>query len=179
MRTLLGKDVPFHLIALGLFIALKFFFTIASNDHLFFLLKPTDALVGVMLGSQSVYSSDAGYFHENFNILIDRSCSGYNFWILSFLVFTYLFVKYSEDLKHRILSIPLALMAGYALAIFSNTSRIFVSIIIQKKVDFIDDSHHDLLHQVIGITTNLTFLMLAYILTENILKRKFYHAKFA
>jgi exosortase K len=174
-----NKNVPFYLTAVGLFVLMKFGFTLADNNDLTFLLKPTDKLVGLLTSSQSVYLSDNGYFHEHLNIIIDKSCSGFNFWMLAFLLFAYLTVKHFNNFVHKLLSIPTALFVAYMLTLFVNTSRIFVSIVVQSQTKgiFMNDQH--IIHEAIGITTNLTFLILAYVLLEKILTLKRYHAKFA
>jgi len=174
-----NKNIPYYLTAVGLFISLKFGFTLADNNDLTFLLKPTDKLVGVLTGSQSVYISDSGYFHEHLNIIIDKSCSGFNFWILCFLLFTYLIVKHFEKSTHKFLTIPTSLFVAYLLTIFVNTSRIFVSIVVKSQTESIFMNHQHIIHEAIGITTNLTFLILAYALIEKFLKHKQYNAKFA
>ena len=162
----------------GLFILLKFGFTLADNNDLTFLLKPTDKLVGLLTGSQSVFISENGYFHEHLNIIIDKSCSGFNFWILCFLLITYLTVKHFDKSAHKFLTIPTSFFVAYVLTIFVNTSRIFVSIVIQSQTESIFLIHQHIIHEAIGITTNLTFLVLAYILIERFLNNKRYNAKF-
>lgn len=156
---------------------MKFCFTLANNNELTFLLKPTDKLVGLLTGSQSIYLSDSGYFHEHLNIIIDKSCSGFNFWILCFLIFSYLMVKHSNKSISKTLSIPTALIFSYLLTIFVNTSRIFVSIVVMSQTKFLNNQH--IIHEAIGITTNLTFLILSYVLIDKILTHKRYNAKFA
>jgi exosortase K len=174
-----NKNIPYYLTAVGLFILLKFGFTLADNNDLTFLLKPTDKLVGLLTGSQSVYLPESGYFHEHLNVIIDKSCSGFNFWILCFLLFTYLPVKYFDRTISKILTIPTVLIGAYLLTIFVNTSRIFVSIVVQSQTESIFLNHQHIIHEAIGITTNLTFLILAYVLIEKILNHKRYNAKFA
>lgn len=158
---------------------LKFGFTLADNNDLTFLLKPTDKLVGLLTGSNSVYISDSGYFHEHLNIIIDKSCSGFNFWILCFILYTYLTVKHFEKSIQKALTIPTALFVAYLLTIFVNTSRIFVSIVVQAHTKGIFSNIQNIIHEAIGIITNLTFLVLAYVLIEKILVHKRYNAKFA
>lgn len=173
-----NKNIPYYLTAVGLFLLLKFGYTLADNNDLTFLLKPTDNLVGLLTGSHSVYLSGNGYYHEPLNIIIDKSCSGFNFWVLCFLLFTYLIVKYFDKPLHKILTIPAALIGAYLLTIFVNTSRIFVSIIVQTQTKniFLNEPH--IIHEAIGIITNLTFLILAYILIEKLLIHKRLDAKF-
>lgn len=174
-----NKNIPYYLTAVGLFILLKFGFTLADNNDLTFLLKPTDKLVGLLTGSQSVYISDSGYFHKNLNVIIDKSCSGFNFWILSYLLFTYLTVKHFDKTLSKILTLPTALICAYLLTIFVNTSRIFTSIVVQTQTKSIFLNQQHIIHEAIGITTNLTFLILAYVLIEKLLTHKRYNAKFA
>ncbi len=173
-----SKNIPYYLTAVVLFILLKFGFTLADNNHLTFLLKPTDKLVGLLTGSQSVFISENGYFHEHLNIIIDKSCSGFNFWILCFLLITYLTVKHFDKSAHKILMILTSFFVAYVLTVFVNTSRIFVSIVVQSHAESIFFNHQYIIHEAIGITTNLTFLVLAYILIEKFLNKKRYNAKF-
>jgi len=174
-----NKNILYYLTAVGLFILLKFGYTIADNSDLTFLIKPTDKLVGLLTGSHSIYLSESGYYHEHLNIIIDKSCSGFNFWILCFLLFTYLTVKYSDKTLNKILTIPTALIGAYLLTIFVNTSRIFASIVLQTQTKNIILNHQHILHEAIGIITNLTFLILAYVLIEKLLIHKRLNAKFA
>jgi exosortase K len=175
----INKKTPYYLTAVGFFILLKFGFILADNNDLTFLLKPTDKLVGLLTGSHSIYISDSGYFHEHLNIIIDKSCSGFNFWILSFLLFTYLFVKHFDKTLSKILTIPTALFGAFLLTIFVNTSRIFASIVVQTQTKSILLNQQHIVHEAIGIITNLTFLILAYVLIEKLLIHKGYNAKFA
>lgn len=174
-----NKNTPYYLTAIGLFILMKFAFTLADNNDLTFLIKPTDKLVGLLTGSHSVFFSDKGYYHEHLNIIIDKSCSGFNFWILCFLLFTYLTVKHFDNSLHKFLAIPTALIGAYLLTIFVNTSRIFASIVVQTQTKnlFINQQH--IIHEAIGIITNLTFLILAYVLIEKLLIHKPHNARFA
>lgn len=174
-----NKNIPYYLIAAGLFVLLKFGYTLADNNDLTFLLKPTDKLVGLLTGSKSVYLSESGYLHEHLNIIIDKSCSGFNFWVLCFLLFTYLIVKHHNQPIHKFLSVPIALMGAYLLTLFVNTSRIFASIVVQNQARSFFLNQQQIVHEAIGIITNLTFLILAYLLVDKILTHKRHNAKFA
>jgi exosortase K len=172
-----NRNILYYLIAIVIFILLKFGFTIANNDDLLFLLKPTDKLVGLLTGTNSIYSSDKGYFCNTLNVLIDKSCAGFNFWLLSFLMLTFLGLKYSYNKFKRIFVIPLALIGAYFFTIFANTSRIFVSIVIQNQTNNIIKNQQHNIHELLGIITNLSFLILLYFLTNKILKKRNHYAK--
>lgn len=174
-----NKNIPYYVTAVGLFILLKFGFTLADNNDLTFIIKPTDKLVGLLTGSHSVYLSESGYYHEHLNIIIDKSCSGFNFLILCFLLFTYLTVKHFDKALSKILTVPTALIGAYLLTIFVNTSRIIASIVVQTQTKNIFLNQQYIIHEAIGIITNLSFLILAYILLDKFLINKRHNAKFA
>jgi exosortase K len=173
----INRNIAYYLIAVGLFVLLKVWFTFAENNDLFFLLMPTDKLVELLTGSHSVCLADNGYYHSNLNMVIDKSCSGFNFWILCFLVFTYPTVKCFDMPLHKILSIPAALICAYLLTVFVNTSRIFASVIVQNQTKNILQNQQHLVHQAVGIIINLTFLILAYYLTDKLLTHRRHNAK--
>lgn len=160
------KNIPYYLILMVLFILLKLGYKVADNDQLGFLLKPTDKFVGVITSSQSVYLPESGYYHEQLNIVIDKSCSGFNFWLLTFALLTFLSLKYLPKHSHKAISIPASLVFAYVITIFTNTSRIVASILIQSQSYPIMESNGPVVHEAIGIVTNLTFLILIYYITE-------------
>ena len=169
------SHILYYLATVGLFILLKVVFTFADNNDLIFILKPTDKLVGLLIGSKSVFMADYGFFHEKINIVIDKSCSGFNFWILCFLVFAYLGLKYFDKHLHKILIIPTALFCAYFLTVFANASRIFASIIVHNQTKNIFPNQQYIIHEAVGIVTYFSFLVLVYYLIEKFLK----HIKYA
>jgi len=172
-----NRNMPYLLITMGLVIMLKYLFTIAENDSLFFLLKPTDKFIEILTGTKSVYLTNSGYYHEKLNIIIDKSCSGYNFGLICFVMLTYLFLKYSDKNMRKFLAIPIALFISYLLTLFVNTSRIFASIIIQNQTQNMPENWQHIIHESIGIITNLTFLIIAYYITEKYINHRQQHAK--
>jgi len=168
----LPRNLPYYFAALGLFGVLKFGYTLADSGDLTFLSKPTSKFVGLLTGSPSVYVAESGYFHEKLNIVIEKSCSGYSFWLLSFLVFTYLGLKYFGRHLHKILVFPSALVVAYLLTIFANASRIFASVIVRNQTLNLFPDKQYLIHEIVGIITYLPFLILAYYLIEKFLKSK-------
>jgi exosortase K len=135
-------------------------------------LKPTDKLVGLLIGSQSVYLADGGFFHEKINIVIEKSCSGFNFWVVCFLAFAYLGLKYFDRHLHKTLTIPTALFCAYLLAILANASRIVASIVVRNQTIGIFPDNQPLIHEIVGIATYFTFLVEVYFLIEKFLKHK-------
>ena len=171
--------MPYYAAALLIFIILRFWFTTAGNNDLGFLLYPTDKLTGLLTGSNSVYHSDFGFYHEKLNIALDKSCSGFNYWILCFLVFTYLLVKYPQKPLYKLLAVPASLGCAWLLTIFVNSSRIFVSLIEQSQTLTVFPNHQHLVHQTIGIITNLSFLVLVFCLLERLLSNRKKNEKYS
>ena len=162
------RNIPFYTMALILFALLKVGFIYAETDDLLFLLKPINVVVGLLTGSDSVFVIGKGYFYGHLNIVIDKSCGGFNFWFLSFLLLTILSLRHIEGKFHKLMIIPLALLGSYIFSIGVTSSRIFVSIIIQNYTNSYLEKYQHIVHESIGIMTNLSFLMLAYFLIDKL-----------
>ena len=171
------KNIPYYLTAIGLFILLKLGYTMAGTDDLIFLLSLTDKIVELSTGSQSVFIQGSGYFHQQLNILIDKSCSGFNFWLLCFLMLTFLTLKYSDNKAGKVSAVVSSFIGAYVLTILVNSARICTLIIIQNQNFPL--TKHPIVHESVGITTNLTFLILIYLSVERVLINRNTNAKFA
>ncbi|MDR3265942.1 MAG: exosortase K [Tannerella sp.] len=172
------NNAPYYLTAITLFLLLKFGFTFAGNDNLAFLLKPVDKLVCLITGSSSVYFPDRGYFHDQLQIVIDKSCSGFNFWLICFLMLTFLLLKQAGKPVQKGRILPLALAGAYVFTIFVNTSRIIAAVVIQNQaIHFLPAKIYLILHQSVGIVVYLTFLILIYFLIEKYLNKRQSHEK--
>ncbi len=172
-----NKNIPYYIIVFVIFILLKYAYTLADNNQLLFLLKPVNLFVSASTSSFSVFIPEKGYFHRHLNILIDKSCSGLNFWLIGFLMFSFLGLKYSQNQQKKLVVIPLALIVAYLLTIFVNASRIFILIVIQKKMYYFTNSQLAFIHEAVGIITYLSFLILVYIIADKILINRVKHEK--
>jgi exosortase K len=98
--------------------------------------------------------------------------------LLCFLMLVYLGVKYMGRSIYGAFIIPAALLAGYVLTVFVNASRIFAAVIVQKQASrLLTDRPHLILHEIVGVVTNLVFLILIYYLSERFLIHKYPDAK--
>lgn len=166
--------------AIGIFILLKITYIISDNNDLLFLLKPTDKLIGLATSTTSLYIEESGYFHEKLNILIDKSCSGFNFWILCFLMLYFLTLKFITTTSYKFFAFPIILASAYILTIFVNTSRILFSVFIHNSKKTFIDNNWNWLHQAEGSFIYLSFLIIIYLgfdFTLNKLKQ--HYAKLA
>lgn len=164
-----NKNITYYIIAVLIFILLKLAFEYTTNEDLIFLLKPTDQLIKIIFDSPSVFLKNNGYFHEDLNIIIGKSCSGFNFMLICFLALVLLSVKYFKEHLHKILVFPASMILAYFICIFTNTSRIFVSILIQDHICNIFNIKHGMVHEIIGLTINLSFLIFIYLLIRKLL----------
>ena len=171
MALLMTRKLTYQLAAVGLFLLLKLSYTQADNDDLAFLLRPTDALVGLAAGSPSVYQPARGYFHPDLNILIDKSCAGFNFWILCFIMLSFLAFRYFHRRKYLVFVLPAALLCAYTLTVFANTSRISIAIFLRDKTGTLSPKHADWLHEAQGIFVYLSCLVAVYLAAEFLLTK--------
>ncbi len=167
-----NSDLLYYLIMIVFFVILKFAYTLAETNHLTFLLTPTTKIIELVSGFQSVYIDNKGYYFQQLNIVIDKSCSGFNFLILNFLMLTFLFLNYFKKGKDKITAVFTALIIAYVFTIIINSFRINTAIIFEDKIALFVNLNRDIIHQAIGIIINLTFLILIYLITEKILNHK-------
>lgn len=157
--------------SLILFVLAKLWFRNADNSDLSFLLTPTNWLIELFTASKSEFRPQSGYHFEGLNFLIDKSCSGFNFLLISFLMVTYLLANVRK-LK-SLLIIPVAIITAYAITILANVSRIASYIILlQNNITKFIDPNNTWLHRTEGILVYLAFLIISYfalnyIITKN------------
>ncbi|WP_107039144.1 exosortase K [Brumimicrobium mesophilum] len=172
-----NKNILFYLTALGIFILLKLLYTLSETSDLLFILSPTNKIIELITGSQATFIIGEGYFYDKLNIIIDKSCSGFNFWLLCFLMLSFLSIKYFTSSLVKALMLLISFVGAYIFTVLVNSSRIFTSIIIEKK--FHSLPNQSVIHEGIGIITNLTFLILIYLAVEKILQKRNSHANIA
>ncbi|WP_298902643.1 exosortase K [uncultured Psychroserpens sp.] len=170
------KNSMYYLIAFVLVVILKFMYAHADNDMVLFMLKPINGVVETIANQNATYTSAIGFYFENLNIIIDKSCSGVNFWLISFMLFMFSLLKHTRTLFENIIVFPIAFAVTYLLTLFANISRILISIFIEKNTSF----DYTWMHQAQGVFVYLTFLILFYLLTNHFIsKSNIRHAKFA
>ena len=171
------KNIPFYGIMGVFFVLLKYWYTVTDANGLFFLLYPIAKIVGFLLNAQPIPVPGNGFFFEYLNIIIDKSCAGFNYWLLCFLMTGFLSVKYFEGYRLKTLMVFGALLMGYGFAIFVNSARILVLITIQSQS--LSLSENPLVHESVGVMVNLTFLAILYLCIEKYFKTRIPHAKFS
>lgn len=158
---MIKRDIIYIAICFLVFAIFKFIYVFLDTDLLQFLLMPTNKLIEVITGSQGEYSCGTGYFHPQLNIVVDKSCSGYNFWLIGFLLASFVLIK-SQKVQF-IWIIPTALLASYVFTILANVSRISGYMLLMKSglVQYFD-AGNTWLHQTEGIFVYLSFLIMFF-----------------
>ena len=173
------KNVPFYFAALVAFICLKAYHRMAGVDEFALFIFPVSKIIEFLTGAEASYIIGEGYYFQSLDVLINKSCSGFNFCLISFLLFTFLFVSHFEKPIKKVGALLSSILLSYVLTVVVNASRIYALIVLQDmRVSFFI-ADQDILHQCVGIITYLTFLVLTYLAIERFLnKRTNSHAKF-
>ncbi|ULC59018.1 exosortase K [Flaviramulus sp. BrNp1-15] len=161
------KNTIYYIIVLSLIVFGKTAHIYATNNSLIFILKPLSNIVSFITDTDFIYSNTNGFYFEVLNITIDKSCSGINFWLISFVVFINLLLNICKSTFQKTILFPLILLMTFILTLFANTSRILISIFIEKQTKF----NYSWLHQAEGVFIYLFFLILTYTIINHLLSK--------
>lgn len=161
-------------IAILLFVLLKFWYAKVSNEEVLFLLKPTDLFINTITSTKSIFNSEIGFYNAGLNIIINKSCSGFNFFMISFLMLVFVLSKSQRISKFYLLFIPISLLISYFITVFVNVTRILFSINMNRLMG----NDFSWMHQMEGTFVYLFFLIIVYFIVNQLLT-KFGNEKFA
>jgi len=161
----------FYFMIIGIFLILKYLHKIAETKDLKFLLEPIDKIISLFTGLQSIETAEGAFSIVELNILIDKSCSGFNFLILCFMMLACLCVKYFDRVIHKLGMVIFTLALSYLITIIVNSSRIVTSLLFEHQIHQAFNLDSNIMHLAIGVTTNISFLILTYLFVEQTLKR--------
>lgn len=168
-KTTIKKGMTLYILFIAaVFIFLKFMYKYADNQDLNFILIPVDFIISAFTGVKSSYIVGTGYFFKELNMVINKSCSGFNFLVLNFMLLSYLSAKYINNIKVRFSIIPLLLFISYIFTVFVNASRILGSIVIHPNP--VLSKSFKIIHEAEGVFIYLTFLILLYISSDYFFK---------
>ena len=121
---------PHYAVAVAAFITAKLLYAQATTADVQFLLAPTSTLVELMLGSTSVFDPARGYVHPDLRIVIDKSCAGGTFWLLSWLL---LALTYLQQHGRQPVLAALGLLAiSFGLTLLVNAARIVGAVTLNR-----------------------------------------------
>lgn len=169
---ILNKSDLHYFLVIALVVLLKLIYPYLDAGQLTFLLKPTSQIIELLFNTNPIFETNTGYYHPELNIEIDRSCSGFNFWMIVFLMITFLLLKHINEERKRLLTIPGLLIVTYFMTILVNSSRIVISLIIHNKTDSLFHFQPNWLHEAIGSFVYLFFLISIYLGTTILITKK-------
>ncbi len=151
----------YHLPFLCIGLAIKYFYSIAENEELDFILFPTHLLVEIWTGHQGIFEAEKGYVFATLGICIDKSCAGLNFWVITFLSGGFAWAMKSPRLKSLPYYLVFLLCISFITTIFTNSSRIFIAVIALKSFPHL--TNFTWFHEAQGIFVFLHALILFYL----------------
>lgn len=174
-----GKNIPFYAIAVALFLFFKLLYMNANAEDLLFLLSPTNMFVSMLSNSTGVFIENSGFYHQDLNILIEKSCSGFNFFILSFIISYILSLQYAKNWAPKLILLPISLLISWLLTIGVNVARITSAILFHAHLP-VNSAKSITIHEMQGTFIYLFFLLLFYkILKYTLTKYYTRYEKFA
>jgi exosortase K len=159
------------------FIGMKFWYKNAETQDVDFILRPTNLMVELLTGSEAIYSAERGFFHSKWNISIEKSCSGFNFIMLCFLMFSFYILPKIENKIKQIIAFPMMIFVAWFLTVFVNSSRILLALK-TKNIDFsFTGQNPAAIHEMQGILVYLTYLIVFYLTMIYIFQKYFSTSK--
>lgn len=149
-------------------VAIKIFYASASVNDLLWILAPTRVLVSLATGVDFTFESYSGYMSNDHSFLIAASCSGVNFLLTAFLM-----LALNNLWRHRSGSsgwnfIPISMALAYLTTIIANTVRISTALYIRRKDPELIWLNPEELHRFEGIVIYFGFLLLLFVVSENV-----------
>lgn len=138
----------------------------SSFIYLLFL-KPTAYLVHLIFGITFDYVKDIGFINQRLGIVIGKSCSGINYFIIMFLMLLVLFSHKKRKVRWFISYLGLS----YIVTIIANGSRIILSILFMKLNILNAKIYERLMHEIIGIVVYFIFLLAVYLIIHKVRDR--------
>lgn len=153
--------------AIAIVVLLKFWFGTLPNDRPLLMLTPLAHIVSVVTGVELTFMPTEGYYLADLHVVINRSCSGVNFWCISFFLLCMVAAVYPLRSKVvTVLMVPVLLVVSYVFTLFVNASRILLALYINKWMITAKIVPPGWLHTGLGIFIYLFFLIGMYMLAQ-------------
>jgi exosortase K len=157
------KNLIFYFLAVVLFICAKFFSQTADHSDLKFILSPTVSIIEAFTGFQYAFQDDCGYNNKEINVVIGKSCAGFNTLIAAFCMSVFAFIHVFKESRVQLFAFLLFMAGAYLFTVLTNSFRIIGSLLLINLHPFFDNH---LMHEVIGIFFSFFFLVLYYFILK-------------
>jgi len=153
-------------------IALKLMHQQASVDDLQFLLQPVVQALSWSRPDIFTYLPGVGFVNANQSVIIDKGCSGLNFWVIACALGIFTVIPSMLSIRLKILAYLGLWVLAWAVTLLANTARINIALWYQQ---------HSLpqpmmspagLHEAIGVVSYVVFLILYYVFLVYSIRQK-------
>lgn len=161
MKNKLSLLFLFTIFCIGF--ACKWYFTTLDVEYSIWLLKPTTIWVEQITGLDFDFIQNEGYVCTQILpiTIIDKSCSGLNFWLMSFLLGGFVLREKVIDLWRFFYFFIAVFGLAWLVTILANTGRIVISIkflpLLTSHIEYAQS------HLLLGIFIYMTMLILYYL----------------
>lgn len=163
---MINKTATWFSISLITALLLKYLHAISNTGDLLVILQPTSSFVGLFFNTKAIYQ-DTGFYFPALNILIDKSCSGVNFFIIAFCVFSSTAPYHVLKIRTSILLFVATGVLSYLLTILVNTSRIVSAVLLLQNESAMPWVATPWAHEAEGAFVYLSALLLSYLIVKN------------
>ncbi len=168
MRKKIIRSFFYLMLVMALFFAWRCYQT-AEIEAISWLLMPVVFLVECISGISFEWSAGLGYLNESARIMINKSCAGGQFFLLSTGILWFCFLPSLKSIKEQLVLVLLTPFITFLTTIFANTARISTALL-GKKLGLV----HELLpsqsvHLAIGVMVYLVCLLLLYLAFQRFL----------
>ena len=169
----MNKTVMYGFLGLS-FILMKLWYRTASVESLAFILRPISQVVEWIMGQSAIHIANEGFLFGDLNIIISKSCSGFNFFLTCLLMLVVLLIINLHLIKKKLSAGLIFLVITYVVTLTANCSRIITALHLKPYSQSLFPD--DLVHAAIGIVTYCSFLIATYFLVEKIIIKKLTYA---
>ncbi len=138
-------------------------------EDLRFLLWPLGKMLGFFTGEPGLWQAGEGWGFQGF--VVDKSCAGFNFWLIASSAFCFTLVERSKN-KWPLGGLILALLSAYGLSLLANTARILGATLLLKLGADLPFLASDFAHQVEGTFVYFSLLVLGFWGFDRVLRLK-------
>lgn len=163
------NNIALHIIYLLLFYLIcSYNYQSLTFENLLFLIKPVNTIFVFFVKTEPIYKSGSAYYYESLNIVINKSCSGFIFFITSYVIIYSIILKYEKRILIQKCNFALTLLLSYLATIYFNSARIIISYLAQNTANyFLPNRPHHLIHEVTGqIVYIISYFIIIYILIK-------------
>jgi exosortase K len=149
---------------------LKLLYPSASTEDLKLFVQPTAEIISIV-NHQAFTCTPNGFFFSEVKVLIDKSCSGFNFFIIALCVFASI-VPYHYLTKRQCAALMSALVVvTYVITICVNTSRIVIAMFMLRLEPSMPWITQPWVHEAEGALVYLFALLGAYLIITHYLNK--------